>query len=118
MGSPQGASGDAIQPGEDFADRSADRSAIPAAAEIKPAEQQIRIDNFAFTPATITIPVGTRVTWVNRDDVPHTVTSKTRLFVSPALDTEGKFEYVFDKPGTYVYYCSVHPHMIATVIVK
>jgi plastocyanin len=84
------------------------------------AADQIVIDNFTFSPATVTVPVGARLTWVNHDDVPHTVTStvKPRLFNSGALDTDETFSFVFTAPGTYDYFCAVHPHMTAKVIVK
>jgi plastocyanin len=90
------------------------------AAEPKNSPNQVVIDNFAFRPATITVKAGTKVTWVNRDDVPHTVTStkKPRLFHSGTLDTDDKFEHVFSEPGTYEYFCAVHPHMTGKVIVK
>jgi plastocyanin len=79
---------------------------------------QVSIDNFTFTPATITVAAGTTVTWVNKDDVPHTVTSTTNKFGSEALDTDEKFTQRFDTPGEYPYYCKVHPHMTGKVIVK
>ncbi len=82
--------------------------------------RQVVIDNFAFSPRTLTVAVGTRITWVNHDDVPHTATSssKPRVFDSGALDTDGTFSFVFQTPGTYAYFCAVHPHMTGTVTVK
>jgi amicyanin len=81
---------------------------------------QVVIDNFAYSSPTITVAPGTRVTWVNRDDVPHTVTSsvKPRAFDSKAMDTDDTFSFVFAAPGTYDYFCAVHPHMTGKVIVK
>ena len=79
---------------------------------------QVTIDNFNFTPPTLTVSAGTKVTWVNKDDVPHTVTSDDKLFGSRALDTDDKFSFTFQAPGTYPYYCSVHPRMTGKVIVK
>jgi plastocyanin len=80
---------------------------------------QINIDNFSFTPAILTVPVGAKVTWTNKDDVPHTVVSTTKAFPhSPALDTDQSFSYVFAKAGTYEYYCSVHPKMVGKVVVQ
>jgi plastocyanin len=76
------------------------------------------VDNFNFTPATITVPAGTQVTWVNHDDVPHTVTAADKAFGSAALDAGERFSRVFAQPGTYSYYCAVHPHMTGTVVVK
>jgi plastocyanin len=81
---------------------------------------QIVIDNFTFRPRSLTVAAGTRVTWVNRDDVPHTATSsgKPRAFDSGTLDTDDRFAHVFATPGTYDYFCAVHPHMTGRVIVK
>lgn len=79
---------------------------------------QVNIDNFSFTPSTLTVPVGTKVTWINHDDVPHIVTNTDKRFVSPVLDTDEKFSYTFTTPGTYNYYCSIHPKMTAKIIVK
>ena len=79
----------------------------------------VKIDNFSFGPATLTVPAGTTVTWTNRDDVPHTVVdSDGKQFKSPVLDTDQKFSHKFDKPGTYAYYCSVHPKMTGKVVVQ
>lgn len=78
----------------------------------------VKIDNFSFGPATLTVAAGTTVTWTNNDDVPHTVVSDDKLFKSKALDTDDKFSYTFIKAGTYDYFCSVHPKMTAKVVVK
>ena len=94
-------------------------SARPAAsADEKPAPVSIAIDNFSFTPNEVTISRGTAVTWVNHDDVPHTVVSKDQKFRSKALDTNDQFSFTFADAGTYVYFCSVHPVMTGKVIVK
>jgi plastocyanin len=82
------------------------------------AEVRVSVDNFSFSPAVVTVPVGGRVTWTNRDDVPHTVTANTRAFTSPALDTDEKYPHVFSAPGEYAYFCGIHPHMTGRVIVK
>jgi plastocyanin len=66
----------------------------------------------------IAITAGTKVTWVNHDDVPHTVTANDKAFNSGALDTDDQFSQVFTKPGAYSYFCGLHPHMIGRVIVK
>jgi len=79
---------------------------------------EVKIDNFVFGPQTVTIPVGTTVTWTNHDDIPHTVVSTDGVFKSKVRDTDEKFSYTFTKPGTYPYYCSVHPKMTGTVVVK
>jgi plastocyanin len=87
-------------------------------AESKPAiGTEIKIDNFSFGP-DLTIAAGTTVTWTNHDDVPHVVASDTNIFKSKALDTADRYSYTFTKPGTYAYYCTVHPKMIAKVVVR
>jgi plastocyanin len=80
----------------------------------------VKIDNFSFSPAQITVAPGTKVTWANQDDMPHTVTDAgvPRAFKSPALDTGDAFSYMFSTPGTYHYLCSLHPYMQGTVVVK
>jgi len=79
---------------------------------------QITIDNFSFTPATVTVKAGTAVTWQNRDDIPHTVVSTDNLFKSKPLDTDDRFSFTPTKPGTYTYFCSIHPKMTATLVVQ
>jgi plastocyanin len=82
------------------------------------ASVEVKIDNFSFGPASLTVAAGTTVTWTNNDDVPHTVVSDDKAFKSKALDTDDKFSYTFTKPGTYNYFCSVHPKMTAKVVVR
>jgi len=91
-------------------------SASAAAQQASTAE--VKIDNFSFGPATITVTVGTTVTWINRDDIPHTVVSDDKLFKSKALDTDDQFSFTFTKAGTYGYFCSLHPKMTGKVIVE
>jgi plastocyanin len=80
---------------------------------------RVEIHGFAFSPKTLSAPVGARVTWVNSDDEPHVVTSAGSLFTSSkALDTGDSFSATFQKPGTYAYYCSIHPMMMGTIIVQ
>ena len=80
---------------------------------------EIKIDNFSFGSMTLTVAPGTTVTWTNNDDVPHTVVSEDKTtFKSKALDTGEKFSYTFTKPGRYPYFCSVHPKMMAEVVVQ
>jgi plastocyanin len=79
---------------------------------------EVKIDNFSFGPAAVTVLAGTTVTWTNHDDVPHVVTSDDKSFRSKALDTDDKFAYTFTKPGTYAYYCAIHPKMTAKVVVQ
>jgi plastocyanin len=85
-----------------------------------PTSVEVKIDNFSFGPATLTVAVGTTVTWTNRDDIPHTVvsTDDPKAFKSKVLDTDEKFSYTFTKAGNFPYFCSVHPKMTATVVVK
>jgi plastocyanin len=85
-----------------------------------PATTEVKIDNFSFTPATLTVAAGTTVTWTNRDDIPHTVVSvdDPKAFKSKVMDTDEKFSFTFTKAGTYTYFCSVHPKMTGTVVVK
>jgi plastocyanin len=78
----------------------------------------IEIDNFKFGVVSIVVAKGTIVTWTNHDDVPHTVVSSTKLFKSPPLDTDQKFSYTFNDVGTFEYYCSLHPRMTGTIVVK
>ena len=78
----------------------------------------VAIDNFKFAAPTITVPVGTTVTWTNRDDAPHNVVSTDNAFKSPVLDTNQKFSHTFETPGTFKYYCSLHPRMTGQVIVN
>jgi plastocyanin len=82
------------------------------------ASAEVKVDNFSFGPATLTVPSGTTVTWTNRDDIPHTVVSDDKVFKSKVLDTDEKFSYTFTKPGTYGYFCSIHPKMTGKVVVQ
>ena len=79
---------------------------------------EVKIDNFTFGPDALTVPVNSTVTWVNKDDIPHTVVAKDGAFKSRALDTDQKFSFKFDKAGTYAYYCSVHPKMVGKIVVQ
>jgi plastocyanin len=82
------------------------------------AANNVVIDNFSFAPAVLTIPAGTTVTWTNRDDIPHTVTESAQHFKSTALDTDDSFSHTFDEPGTYEYFCSLHPKMTGRIVVE
>jgi len=80
---------------------------------------QVKIDNFSFAPTPLTIQAGTTVQWVNRDDIPHTVVSDDKTtFKSKPMDTDENFSYTFSKPGTYTYFCSIHPKMTGKVVVQ
>jgi len=80
----------------------------------------VKIDNFSFGPVTLTVPVGTTVTWTNRDDIPHNTvsTDDPKIFKSKVLGTDEKFSFTFSKPGTYSYFCSIHPKMTGKIIVQ
>jgi len=93
-------------------------SPAAGASDATAKEAAVKIDNFSFSPATITVPAGTTVRWTNRDDIPHTVVSDDKVFKSKALDTDEDFTYTFTKPGTYSYFCSIHPKMTAKVVVQ
>jgi plastocyanin len=78
----------------------------------------VKIDNFSFTPTTLTVKAGTQITWSNGDDIPHTVVSDDHSFMSKVLDTDEKFTFTASKPGTYSYFCSIHPKMTGKVVVE
>jgi plastocyanin len=83
-------------------------------------EAIVTIDNFTFAPQTLKVTAGTRVIWINRDDIPHTIVSSSgpRAFKSPPLDTDERFSMRFDQRGEYRYFCSIHPMMTATIVVQ
>ena len=87
------------------------RAAPPPAATVQ-------IANFTFKAPVTTVKVGTAVTWTNADDIPHTVASNTGAFKSKVLDSGDRFTFTFAKPGQYGYFCSLHPHMTGTIVVK
>jgi plastocyanin len=91
-----------------------------AVAQDKASTVEVKIDNFSFGPTSLTVAVGTTVTWTNRDDIPHTVvsTDDAKTFKSKVLDTDEKFSFTFSKAGTYPYFCSIHPKMTGKVIVQ
>jgi plastocyanin len=92
-------------------------SAIGGAAP-PPAQASVQIANFTFDKASLTVKPGTTVTWTNADDIPHTVVSNSGLFRSKVLDSGDRFSFTFAKPGSFGYFCSIHPHMTGTIIVK
>jgi plastocyanin len=79
---------------------------------------QVVVENFSFQPGSLTVKAGTTVTWVNHDDEPHTVNENNKTFKSGTLDTDAKFSYKFTSPGSYNYFCSLHPRMTGQIIVK
>ena len=81
-------------------------------------ETTVKIDNFAFAPATLTVTAGTTVTWKNDDDSPHRIGDKNATFTSAALDTDDTFSHTFAAPGEYPYICTIHPYMAGKIIVK
>ncbi|MGN6058122.1 MAG: cupredoxin domain-containing protein [Sphingomicrobium sp.] len=83
-----------------------------------PAAASVQIGNFTFKSPIVTVKPGTTVTWTNGDDIPHTVVSKDGVFKSKVLDSGDKFSFTFAKPGQFGYFCSIHPHMTGTIIVK
>jgi amicyanin len=81
-------------------------------------EAEVKIDNFTFAPQRITVKAGTTVTWVNEDDIPHVVAATGKEFKSKVLDTDDKYSFTFTAPGTFEYFCSLHPHMTGAVVVE
>jgi plastocyanin len=79
---------------------------------------QVAIDNFKFNPNPLTIGKGTEVTWVNHDDIPHSIVVNALSVRSKTMDTDATFTYKFDKPGTFFYVCGLHPFMQSKVVVK
>jgi plastocyanin len=89
------------------------------AAAPAPLAAKVVIGNFTFGPAALTVKPGTTVTWLNGDDIPHTVVADDKTtFRSKVLDSDDTFSFTFTKPGTYPYFCSIHPHMTGKVVVK
>jgi plastocyanin len=79
----------------------------------------VSIDNFTFTPQALTVKAGTTVTWTNKDDIPHGVAWTNNAFAkSQALDTDDSYSLTFTTPGTYQYFCYLHPHMVGTLVVQ
>jgi plastocyanin len=91
-----------------------------SAVDPKPADSAyvIKIDNFSFSPATLTVPVGAKVTWTNHDDIPHNIVSSEQKFKSKPLDTDDSYSFTFSAPGTYQYFCGLHPKMVGKIIVE
>jgi amicyanin len=77
----------------------------------------VKIGNFTFGPQELKVKAGTTVTWTNEDDMPHTVVSPNN-FRSKVLDTNSAYSFTFTTPGTYKYFCSLHPHMTGTIVVE
>ena len=93
-------------------------AATPAASDAPQGSNAVTISNFAFAPASLTIPAGSTVTWTNKDEEPHTVVSSDgTTFHSPGMDTGGTYSFSFQNAGTFEYICSIHPMMHGTVVV-
>jgi plastocyanin len=82
------------------------------------ADAQVVIDNFTFSPTPLKVNAGTTVTWVNHDDIPHSIVCPALKVHSHALDTDDTFTYKFDQAGTFDYLCGNHPHMRGQVVVE
>jgi amicyanin len=98
-------------------------SALLVAAVVPPAGAQnapgvVGIDNFTFNPQNLTVKTGTTVTWTNNDDIPHAIAAVNKQFKSKALDTGDAYSFTFTTPGTYQYFCSLHPHMTGAIVVE
>lgn len=92
--------------------------ALSAGTAARAADVTVKIGNFTFGPQEQHVKAGTRVTWINEDDIPHTVTSTTLAFKSKPLDSDDKYAFTFTSPGTYAYFCSLHPHMTGSIVVE
>ncbi len=90
-------------------------SALPGTA--RAANLDVKIDNFTFGPQKLTVKVGDTVTWTNEDDIPHLVVAVGK-FRSKALDTNDKYSFTFTAPGTYEYFCGLHPTMQGSIVVE
>jgi len=89
---------------------------VPGRADNEP--HAVTIDNFTFNPQRLTVSAGSTVTWTNKDDIPHAIASSSAQLRSQALDTDDNYSFTFTVPGTYQYFCSLHPHMTGTIVVE
>ena len=88
-------------------------------AQVDSPMSTLSIHNFTFTPQTLTVKAGTKVTWINKDDIPHGIASSNNAFKkSGALDTDDSYSFTFTTPGTYQYFCYLHPHMVGSIVVE
>ncbi len=78
----------------------------------------VAIENFTFHPQALTVKAGTTVTWTNKDDIPHAIAAVGKQFKSKVMDTDNSYSFTFTTPGTYAYFCSLHPHMTGTIVVE
>jgi amicyanin len=93
-------------------------AAASVASLSTPAPAAVTIGNFAFAPKVLTVVSGATVTWTNQDDTPHNVVAVKKTFRSATLDTDERFSMTFTRPGTYDYFCALHPHMTGRIVVK
>lgn len=93
-------------------------SVLWVAPPVQAKDITVTIDNFAFTPQNVTVKPGTKVTWINHDDIPHSVASEIQGLRSAALDTDQSFSFTFTTPGTFKYFCGLHPHMTGSIVVE
>jgi amicyanin len=93
-------------------------AAIVVPVQAQNAANAIGIDNFTFNPQRLTVKAGSTVTWTNKDDIPHAIAAVNKEFKSKALDTGDAYSFTFAAPGTYQYFCSLHPHMTGTIVVE
>jgi plastocyanin len=91
---------------------------MPQAPDSETGVNVVTIDNFTFAPQSLAVPVGTTVTWINRDDIPHTIKGTESQIKSTALDTDDKFSFTFTEAGEFPYFCGIHPHMTGKIVVK
>jgi plastocyanin len=89
---------------------------LPGQAQNAPVA--VSIDNFTFNPQKLTVKAGTTVTWTNKDDIPHAIAAVNKQFKSKTLDTDDGYAFTFTTPGSYEYFCSLHPHMTGTIVVE
>jgi plastocyanin len=92
---------------------------LPGWADTAASAGAVSIDNFTFGPQSLTVKAGTTITWTNKDDIPHGIASANNGFAkSRALDTDDSYSFTFTTPGTYQYFCYIHPHMTGTIVVE
>jgi plastocyanin len=95
----------------------AHKQATNEAEAQKQAGKTVLIQDFSFSPAKIAVKKGTKVTWINKDEAPHTVTANNGAFDSGVLEQGDKFTYKFKKAGKFAYFCRIHPEMTGSVSV-
>lgn len=96
----------------------ADDGGSPTTAGGGGAEERVEIVDFAFSPDTLTVPVGTTVTWENSDSVSHTATSDDEAWDSDTMASGSEFSFTLDEVGTFSYFCKIHPSMTGSIVVE